>query len=47
VAFLLDTNVVCEARGPAADPNVRAWLSALLHDYGDRIVRVTAEAAEE
>jgi predicted nucleic acid-binding protein len=87
VAFLLDTNVVSEARRPAADPNVRAWLasvpdadlyvsalvigevrqaierlrrrdparvevfeawlSVLLHDYGDRIVPVTAEVAEE
>jgi toxin FitB len=87
VAFLLDTNVVSEARRPAADPNVRAWLasvpdaelyvsvlvigeirqeierlrrrdparaevfeawlSTLLHDYGDRIVPVTAEVAEE
>jgi hypothetical protein len=87
VAFLLDTNVVSEARRPAGDPNVRAWLasvpdaelyvsalvigevrqgierlrrrdparvvvfeawlSTLLHDYGDRIVPVTAEVAEE
>jgi len=87
VAFLLDTNVVSEARRPASDPNVRAWLasvpdaelyvsvlvigevrqgierlrrrdparvevfeawlSALLHDYGDRIVPVMAEVAEE
>jgi toxin FitB len=87
VAFLLDTNVVSEARRPASDPNVRAWLasvpdaelyvsvlvigevrqgierlrrrdparvevfeawlSTLLHDYGDRIVPVTAEVAEE
>jgi predicted nucleic acid-binding protein len=87
VAFLLDTNVVSEARRPASDPNVRAWLasvpdaelyvsvlvigevrqgierlrrrdparvevfeawlSRLLHDYGDRIVPVTAEVAEE
>jgi toxin FitB len=87
MAFLLDTNVISEARKPAADPNVRAWLasvpdaelyvsvlvigevrqgierlrgrdparvevfetwlSTLLHDYGDRIVPVTAEVAEE
>ena len=87
VAFLLDTNVISEARRPAADPNVRAWLasvpdaelyvsvlvigevrqgierlrrrdparvevfeawlSVLLHDYGDRIVPVTAQVAEE
>ena len=87
MAFLLDTNVISEARRPAADPNVRAWLasvpdadlyvsalvigevrqgierlrrrdparvevfeawlSVLLHDYGDRIVPVTAEVAEE
>jgi toxin FitB len=87
VAFLLDTNVISEARRLAADPNVRAWLasvpdadlyvsalvigevrqgierlrrrdparvevfeawlSVLLHDYGDRIVPVTAEVAEE
>jgi predicted nucleic acid-binding protein len=87
VAFLLDTNVVSEARRPAADPNVRAWLasvpdadlyvsalvigevrqgierlrrrdparvevfeawlSVLLHDYGDHIVPVTAGVAEE
>jgi toxin FitB len=87
VAFLLDTNVISEARKPAADPNVRAWLasvpdaelyvsvlvigevrqgierlrrrdparvevfeawlSALRHDYSDRIVPVSAEVAEE
>jgi toxin FitB len=87
VAFLLDTNVISEARKPAADPNVRAWLasvpdaelyvsvlvigevrhgierlrrrdparvelfeawlSALRHDYGDRIIPVSAEVAEE
>jgi toxin FitB len=87
VAFLLDTNVISEARKPAADPNVRAWLasvpdaelyvsvlvigevrqgierlrrrdparvevfeawlSALRHDYGDRVVPVSAEVAEE
>jgi predicted nucleic acid-binding protein len=87
VAFLLDTNVVSEARKPASDSNVRAWLasvpdaelyvsvlvigevrqgierlrrrdparvevfeawlSALRHDYGDRVVPVTAEVAEE
>jgi toxin FitB len=29
VAFLLDTNVISEARKPAADPNVRAWLASV------------------
>jgi len=27
--FLLDTNVVSEARRPAGDPNVRAWISSV------------------
>jgi predicted nucleic acid-binding protein len=87
VAYLLDTNVVSEARKPAADANVLSWLasvadgelylsalvigeirqgierlrrrdpgravvfdtwlSALLRDYGDRIIPVTAEVAQE
>lgn len=29
MAFLLDTNVISEARKPAADPNVRAWLASV------------------
>jgi toxin FitB len=29
VAFLLDTNVISEARKPAPDPNVRAWLDSV------------------
>jgi toxin FitB len=29
VAFLLDTNFISEARKPAADPNVRAWLASV------------------
>jgi toxin FitB len=29
VAFLLDTNVVSEARRPAGDSNVRAWLASV------------------
>jgi toxin FitB len=29
VAFLLDTNVIAEARKPAPDPNVRAWLDSV------------------
>ena len=87
MAYLLDTNVVSEARKPAADANVLgwlasvadddlylsalvvgeirqgierlrrrdpgravvfdSWLSTLLHDYGDRIVPVSAEVAQE
>jgi hypothetical protein len=34
-------------RDPAQVPVFEAWLSTLLHDYGDRIVPVTAEVAEE
>jgi hypothetical protein len=34
-------------RDPARVEVFEAWLSALLHDYGDRIVPVTAEVAEE
>jgi predicted nucleic acid-binding protein len=29
VAFLLDTNVISEARKPAPDSNVRAWLASV------------------
>jgi toxin FitB len=29
VAFLLDTNVISEARKRAPDPNVRAWLASV------------------
>ena len=29
MAFLLDTNVISEARKPAPDPNVRAWLDSV------------------
>jgi toxin FitB len=29
VAFLLDTNVIAEARKPAPDANVRAWLDSV------------------
>jgi predicted nucleic acid-binding protein len=29
VAFLLDTNVISEARKPAPDANVRAWLDSV------------------
>jgi toxin FitB len=29
VAFLLDTNVISEARKPAPNPNVRAWLDSV------------------
>jgi toxin FitB len=29
VAFLLETNVISEARKPAAAPNVRAWLASV------------------
>jgi toxin FitB len=29
LAFLLDTNVISEARKPAPDPNVRAWLDSV------------------
>jgi predicted nucleic acid-binding protein len=87
VAYLLDTNVVSEARKPKADANVLSWLAAVpdddlyisvlvigeirqgierlrrrdparaevfdtwlstvLRDYGDRIMPVTAEVAEE
>ena len=87
MAYLLDTNVVSEARKPAADANVLSWLasvaddelylsalvigeirqgierlrrrdparavvfdtllSTLAHDYGDRIISVTAEVAQE
>jgi toxin FitB len=32
VAFLLDTNVISEARKPAPDPNVRAWLDSVPED---------------
>ncbi len=28
MSFLLDTNVISEARRPAGNPNVRAWLAA-------------------
>jgi predicted nucleic acid-binding protein len=34
-------------RDPAQVAVFEAWLSTLLHDYGDRIVPVTAEVAEE
>jgi toxin FitB len=34
-------------RDPARVEVFEAWLSALLHDSGDRIVSVTAEVAEE
>jgi hypothetical protein len=34
-------------RDPARVVVFEAWLSTLLHDYGDRIVPVTAEVAEE
>jgi toxin FitB len=34
-------------RDPARVEVFEAWLSTLLHDYGDRIVPVTAEVAEE
>src|SRR6266699_2034099 len=29
MSFLLDTNVVSEARKPACDPNVQAWLASV------------------
>jgi predicted nucleic acid-binding protein len=29
VAFLLDTNVISEARKPAPDPHVRSWLDSV------------------
>ena len=29
MSFLLDTNVISEARKPAGDPNVRAWLASV------------------
>jgi toxin FitB len=29
MSFLLDTNVVSEARKPAANPNVQAWLASV------------------
>jgi predicted nucleic acid-binding protein len=29
VTFLLDTNVISEARKPAGNPNVRAWLASV------------------
>jgi len=36
--FLLDTNVISEARKPAGDPNVAAWLSR--HDFADLAISV-------
>jgi predicted nucleic acid-binding protein len=87
MTYLLDTNVVSEARRPRGDPGVQAWLASIprqsvylsvlvlgeirrgieslrprdpsraaayetwlaeLHcDYGDRVVAITAEVAEE
>lgn len=32
MAFLLDTNVISEARKPAPNPNVRAWLESVPED---------------
>jgi len=29
VSFLVDTNVVSEARKPAGDPNVKAWMASV------------------
>ncbi len=29
MSFLLDTNVISEARKPAGDPNVRAWMGSV------------------
>lgn len=87
MSFLLDTNIISEARKPAADQNVQAWLASvrgtdlylsvlvvgeirqgierlrrrdpsqaaiyenwlatLRRDYGNRIVPITADIAEE
>lgn len=87
MSFLLDTNVVSEARRPHGDANVKvwmrsvpasslylsvlvvgeirrgierlrrhdaaqagiyeSWLAALVHEYADRIIPVTADIAEE
>ena len=32
VSFLLDTNVISEARGPRGDANVKAWLASVPAD---------------
>ncbi len=87
MSFLLDTNVISEARKPAGDPNVRAWmatvqgtdlylsvlvvgeirqgierlrrrdpaqaavyenwLATLRRDYGNRVIPITADIAEQ